>query len=52
MVEFSDHLVGFCQIRLAGVQMQGLRVLWLGVHLKMWVFVFAVHAYVENSSPW
>lgn len=25
MVEFSDHLVGFCQIRLAGVQVQSLR---------------------------
>lgn len=52
MVEVSNHLLGFCQMRLAHVQVQCLKFFWLGAYLMMWVFVFAVQAYIENSSPW
>lgn len=52
MVEMSNHLLGFCQMRLAHVQVQCLKSFWLEAYLMMEVFVFAVQAYVENSFPW
>lgn len=52
MMEVSNHLLAFCQMRLAHVQVQCLKFFWLGAYLMMWVFVFAVQAYAENSFPW
>jgi ABC-type uncharacterized transport system fused permease/ATPase subunit len=36
-------------MRLAHVQVQCLNFFWLGAYLMMWVFVFAVQAYIEKT---